>query len=79
MWWLQTKQYPPGCLEGLRSLALALVGDRSRYPALKHLEIRRTIYPSRVNGAPAPNLSEEILSEALAVVGEANIELVLFL
>ena len=79
MWWVQTKQDPPGCIEALRSLALALVGDRGRYPALKHLQIRKTAYPSRVNGASAPNLSEEMMSEALAVVGEANIELVLVL
>ena len=65
MWWLQTKQDPPGCLEALRSLALALVGDRSRYSALKRLEIRRSVYPPKADGEPAPNLSEDMLREGL--------------
>ena len=79
VWWLQTKQDPPGCLEALRYLALALVGDRARYPALKCLKVRRSAYPSRVDGEPNVYLDEEMLREGLVVLEEANVRLVLSL
>ena len=50
MWWPQTKQSPPSCVAAFRPVALSLVGDRSQYPALKSLGIRRSAYPSRTDG-----------------------------
>ena len=75
VWWFQAKQDPPGCLEALKHLALALVGDRSRYPDLKRLEIRRSAYSSRADGELDVYLTEEILREGMAIVEEANVRL----
>ena len=79
VWWLQAKQDPPGCLETSKHLALALVGDRARYPALKRLEIRRSAYSSGADGELNLYLSETTLREGLAVVEGADLELVLSL
>ncbi|KAI1782214.1 hypothetical protein LXA43DRAFT_1104514 [Ganoderma leucocontextum] len=79
LWWFQMRRDPPGCFEAFQHLALSLVGDRSRYPALKRLEIRRSAYPSRAEGEPSLYLSEEILRRSLAVVEEAKVQLVVSL